>query len=168
MYLGIFRENICIFLTEKRHELKSFRCLIVKFGAASADQSQSLFSRPRFSFFSIFSISLEVATTWDSKTLDHRPVRISIGREQNGSLPITITGPLFNSPPAPSAPKGNVPGLWNYEGIIILSGGHELVPRSFSRRHRGTLLDFTCKIRSFSIRAYSGRNLLPGRIRKIS
>lgn len=67
------------------------------------------------------SISFDIATTWDSKPVDHRPVRISIGREQNGSLPITITGPLFNSPPGPSAPKGNVPGLWNYEGRPMVS-----------------------------------------------
>ncbi|XP_003745177.1 UPF0462 protein C4orf33 homolog [Galendromus occidentalis] len=61
------------------------------------------------------SISFDVSSTWDSQPLDHRPVRISIGREQNGTLPITITGPLFNSPPAPPEPKGNVPGLWDYE-----------------------------------------------------
>lgn len=76
----------------------------------------------RILFF--FSISVDVSTTWDSLPLDHRPVRISIGREQNGTLPITVTGPLFKSPPAPTAPKGSLMGLWEFEGndeIIIMT-----------------------------------------------
>ncbi|XP_034753730.1 UPF0462 protein C4orf33 homolog isoform X1 [Etheostoma cragini] len=55
--------------------------------------------------------------TWDSKPVNHDPIRINFSPGQGG-LKIEIFGPFFNDPAAPAGPPSlPFPGLWDYEVV---------------------------------------------------
>ena len=59
-----------------------------------------------------------IKTTWDSQSISHQPVSLSLERN-NQSLAINIQAPFFNSPEKPNEPTdGHAFNLWDYEGIL--------------------------------------------------
>ncbi|MCJ8750299.1 hypothetical protein PDJAM_G00261090 [Pangasius djambal] len=55
--------------------------------------------------------------TWDSKPVDHAPVKICFS-PGCGGLKMEVCAPFFNDPAAPPGPPGQpFPGLWDYEVV---------------------------------------------------
>ena len=59
-----------------------------------------------------------IATTWDGDPVGHIPVLFKVSAENETSVKVDVSGPLFNDPGPPLAPPGSpCPELWDYEGI---------------------------------------------------
>lgn len=57
-----------------------------------------------------------IATTWDGDPVGHIPVLFKVSAENETSVKVDVSGPLFNDPGPPPAPPGSpCPELWDYE-----------------------------------------------------
>lgn len=57
-----------------------------------------------------------ITTTWDSKSVTHPPVHITLKPDPAG-MRVDVHGPFFKSPSPPIAAAGQAcPQLWDYEG----------------------------------------------------
>lgn len=53
--------------------------------------------------------------------MGHSPVEFKVGAENETSVRVDVSGPLFNDPGPPPAPSGSpCPELWEYEGKVLI------------------------------------------------
>ena len=58
-----------------------------------------------------------IAATWNGEPVDHSPVELKVSSENETSVRVDVTGPLFNDPGPPAVTSGSpCPELWEYEG----------------------------------------------------
>lgn len=64
-------------------------------------------------------MEFSITTTWDSRPIDHPPVKIRLSRHVGGNdVNIHVSAPFFNNPPNPGGPAGQpFPQLYNYEVV---------------------------------------------------
>ena len=68
-----------------------------------------------------------IATTWNGEPVDHSPVELKVSSEDETSVRVDVTGPLFNDPGPPAVASGSpCPELWEYEGLVA-SGNCKLI-----------------------------------------
>lgn len=61
-------------------------------------------------------MQFEIMKTWNSRNLDHQPVRLSFKTAKDG-LEIGVKAPFFNDPGNPGGEPGQpFQNLWDYEG----------------------------------------------------
>lgn len=61
-------------------------------------------------------LSYSINTSWDSRPLDHAPIEIHLEGVNDAFVEMTVKGPFFDDPPAPSGPPGEpFWKLWDYE-----------------------------------------------------
>ncbi len=66
-------------------------------------------------------MEFRITKQWDGQPTGHGDIIVTL-TPNRGGLDLSITAPFFDDPDDPGGEKGQpFHGLWDYEGIIILS-----------------------------------------------